>query len=136
MDLFYEELKCFCDAGTLDNKHKELVAMADRLETRSKVHLVLVELLFDQNIVQHAPKHRLLFLRFTLNDTKAQKYLMGGIEQVIALHKETLLPSVRHILKLLYEQDILEESVLLEWSEKVSKKYVTKELSEEIHKMA
>ncbi|KAF4531748.1 hypothetical protein B566_EDAN014488 [Ephemera danica] len=136
MDLFYEELKRCRDAGTLDNKHKELVAMADRLEIRSKVPLVLVELLFDQNIAQQAPKHRLLFLRFTLNDTKAQKYLMGGIEQVIALHKETLLPRVPHILKLLYEQDILEESVLLEWSEKVSKKYVTKELSEEIHKMA
>jgi translation initiation factor 5 len=39
-------------------------------------------------------------------------------------------------LQLLYEEDILEESVLLEWAEKVSKKYVSRELSEEIHKMA
>lgn len=37
------------------------------------------------------------------------------------------------LFQLFYDLDILEEKVLLEWSEKVSKKYVTKELSQEIH---
>lgn len=40
------------------------------------------------------------------------------------------------ILKLFYDTDILEEKSILEWSEKVSKKYVTKEMSEKIHEKA
>jgi len=35
------------------------------------------------------------------------------------VHKETLLPKVPHILKELYDFDILEEEVLLEWGNKV-----------------
>lgn len=35
-----------------------------------------------------------------------------------------------------YDLDILEEKVLLDWSEKVSKKYVSKDLSQEIHTRA
>lgn len=40
------------------------------------------------------------------------------------------------ILKAFYDEDILEEEVLLDWGKKVSKKYVSKELSEQIHKKA
>ena len=81
-------------------------------------------------------KYRILFLRFTHEDPKAQKYLLGGIEQVIALHKDVLLPKVPGIFKLFYDADILEEKVLLEWATKVSKKYVSRELSQEIHTKA
>lgn len=35
-----------------------------------------------------------------------------------------------------YEADILDEEVLIEWHSKVSKKYVSKELSQEIHAKA
>ena len=46
-------------------------------------------------------KYRILFLRFTHEDPKAQKYLLGGIEQVIALHKDALLPKVPGIFKVI-----------------------------------
>ncbi len=39
-------------------------------------------------------------------------------------------------MKTFYDEDILEEEVILEWAKKVSKKYVSKELSEQIHKKA
>jgi len=35
-----------------------------------------------------------------------------------------------------YDADILEEKVLLEWAGKVSKKYVSRDLSQEIHTRA
>lgn len=92
-------------------------------------------------------------MRFTLNDKKAQRYLIGGLEQVVALHKDVLLPRVPALLKLLYDLDILQEASILEWAEKVldvffisrsskalcwqvSKKYVSKEISQEIHDKA
>lgn len=52
------------------------------------------------------------------------------------MHADKLLDKVAGILKLFYDTDILEEKTILEWSEKVSKKYVSKEMSEKIHKKA
>ncbi|XP_068084133.1 eukaryotic translation initiation factor 5-like [Anabrus simplex] len=135
-DLMFEFVKARRDQGTLDSSYKELLAEAERLEIKSKVPLVLAELLFDQNIHTQVRKYRVLFLRFTHEDHKAQKYLIGGIEQVIALHKDALLPKVPALFKLFYDTDILEEKVILEWADKISKKYVSRELSQEIHQKA
>ncbi|CAK9806788.1 Eukaryotic translation initiation factor 5 [Anthophora plagiata] len=135
MDMFYKLVKCRRDAGQLDN-HKELVVEAERLEIKTKAPLILAELLFDQNIAAQAKKYRVLLLRFTHDDIKAQKYLIRGIEQVIALHKDALMPKVPGILKLFYDADILEEKALFEWSSKVTKRYVSKDLSQEIHDKA
>lgn len=99
MDMFYKLVKCHRDAGQLDNNHKELVAEAERLEIKTKAPLILAELLFDQGIAAQAKKYRVLLLRFTHDDIKAQKYLIRGIEQVIALHKDALMPKVPGILK-------------------------------------
>jgi len=37
-----------------------------------------------------------------------------------AVHPTELLPKVPHILKAFYDNDILDESVIIEWDEKVS----------------
>uniref|UniRef100_A0A1B6MII3 Eukaryotic translation initiation factor 5 n=1 Tax=Graphocephala atropunctata TaxID=36148 RepID=A0A1B6MII3_9HEMI len=138
MDLFYNSVKQRKDAGTLEQPAtaKELLAEAERLEIKTKAPLVLAELLFDTKILAQIKKHRVLLLRFTHDDPRAQKYLLGGVEQVISLHKDSLLPKVPAIFKIMYDMDILEEKVLLDWGSKVSKKYVSKELSQEIHSKA
>merc|ERR1712242_12732 len=58
---------------------------------------------------------------------------MGGIEKTIETHKDVLLPKATAIFKAFYDHDIIDEEVILEWGKKVSKKYVSKELSEKIH---
>lgn len=138
LDLFYEFMKKRRDANQLENVqvHRELNVEAERLDISQKAPLVLAELLFSANIIQEVKKHRNLLLRFTHNNQKAQRYLMGGLEQIISLHAEKLLDKVAGIFKLFYDTDILEEKTILEWSEKVSKKYVSKEMSEKIHKKA
>lgn len=138
MDIFYTEIKKKLEGNNLEGPQaaKEVLAAAERLDVKSKAPLVLAELLFDDKIHIQIKKYRNLFLRFNHNDTKAQKSLIGGVEQIIAIHKDTLLPKVPALLKLLYDTDILEEKVLLEWGAKVSKKYVPKELSTEIHQRA
>lgn len=138
IDIFYEIVKKKLDAGKLESvaEHKDLLIEAERLDIVNKASLVLAELLFSENLPQDVRKHRVLLLRFTHNNPKAQRYLIGGIEQVIALHKDKLLPKVAGILKLFYDNDILDEKVLLEWSQKVSKKYVAKDVATEIHEKA
>lgn len=121
IDILYEKIKSKRDAGILDSTQtqKELVGEATRLEIKSKVPLILAELLFNENILVQMKKHRHLFLRFTLDDKKAQKYLIGGLEQIIAMHRDTLMNKVPGLLKGFYDLDILSEPAIMEWSEKV-----------------
>lgn len=138
LDIFYDFVKKRRDGKQLDNLQvqKEVVNEAERLDVFQKSPLVLAELLFSVNIIQEAKKHRNLLLRFTHEHPKAQRYLMGGLEQIISLHSEKLLDKVPGILKLFYDTDILEEKTILEWATKVSKKYVSKDISEKIHEKA
>jgi len=117
---------------------KEVVAEADRLEIRNKAPIVLCELLFDDKMFKEKQleKYSKLFLRFTHENQKAQKYLLGGLEKTVETKEAALLNKVPHIFKILFEEDVLEEEVILEWSKKVSKKYVTKETAQKIHDKA
>lgn len=103
LDILYNEFKKRRDAGELENVqvHKELATEAARLDVQQKATLVLAELLFDANIVLQVKKYRNLLLRFTHNDLKAQKYLIGGLEQIIALHSDKLMDKVAGILKVI-----------------------------------
>ncbi len=136
VDIFHDFVKAKIDDGTLEKSAKEVLSEAERLEIANKAPIVLCELLFDDGMVAQIKKHRKLFLRFTHENQKAQKYLLGGFEKTVELHKDALLNKVALILKTFYDQDIMDEEVIIEWGKKVSKKYVTKELSEQIHKKA
>lgn len=137
MDLFYEFVKNKINSRSLTGAEQEILSEAERLEVKDKAALVLVELLMDEKIVNQIKQHRKLLLHFCHNNQKAQKYLLGGVEQLVGnVHKEVLLPKVPHILKELYDMDIVEEEVLLDWGKKVSKKYVSKAVAQDIHEKA
>lgn len=68
------------------------------------------------------------------NSKKAQKYLMGGFEKLVGdVFHDKLFSKSMLILKALYDADILDEETILEWSQKESKKYVSKDMSRQIH---
>ncbi|KAK2863995.1 hypothetical protein Q7C36_003149 [Tachysurus vachellii] len=136
VNLFYNFVKQKKEQGLINSSDKEILAEAERLEVRAMGPLILSELLFDENIREQIKKYKRHFLRFCHNDKKTQKYLLGGIECLVKLHQSQLLPRVPIILKDLYDADLLEEDVILAWAEKVSKKYVSKELAKEIHAKA
>lgn len=92
---------------------------SERLELKTKAPLLLVPVLFDVDVLNQITKFRTLFLRFCINDKRAQKYLLGGVEQLIQTHKDVLLPKTAHIIKALYDEDICSEESLLSWGKKV-----------------
>lgn len=138
LNILFEFVKNKLNSGNLElQDEKEIVTEAERLEVTNKAPLVLCELIFDKNkMLSQIKTYKRLMLRFANDNNKAQKYLMGGIEKTIETYKETLLAKTAHILKAFYDEDILDEEVILEWGKKVSKKYVSKEMSEQIHKKA
>jgi len=117
---------------------KEIQAEAERLEIKNKAPVILCELLFNDKMFKEKQikKYANLMLRFTHENPKGQKYLIGGIEKTVETYETALLPKVAHIFKELFEEDILEEEVILEWSKKVSKKNVSKEMAQKIHDKA
>lgn len=117
---------------------KEILAEAERLEIKNKAPVILCELLFNDKMFKEKQikKYSNLLLRFTTENPKGQKYLIGGIEKTVETFEAALLPKVAHIFKELYEEDILEEKVILEWATKVSKKNVSKEMAQKIHDKA
>ncbi|XP_064538796.1 eukaryotic translation initiation factor 5 [Drosophila montana] len=135
IDIFYELVKNKRDNKQLDDvpTHKELLIEAERLDIVNKAPLVLAELLFTENIIHDVRKNRILLLRFTHNNPKGQRYLIGGIEQTVDLHANTLMSKVAGIFKIFYDLDILDEKVILEWAQKVSKRHVSKKIATEIH---
>eukprot|EP00095_Tigriopus_kingsejongensis_P006771 maker-scaffold637_size121548-snap-gene-0.16 protein:Tk06771 transcript:maker-scaffold637_size121548-snap-gene-0.16-mRNA-1 annotation:"eukaryotic translation initiation" len=138
IDIFHDFLKAkLKESGTgYILADKEVFTEAERLEVSNKATIVLCELLFDENIAVQIKKNKKVLLRFTNENQKAQKYLLGGLEKTIETRCEVLLPKTAVILKVFYDEDIIDEEVLLEWGKKISKKYVSKELSEQIHKKA
>lgn len=138
VDMFYSFVKqkkaADCIVGS--EREKEIVSEAERLDIKDKAPLVLAELLYDSNMLQQIKTYRSLLMRFTKDNVKAQRYLLGGFEQLVGnVHRDALLPKVPHILKTFYESDILDEEVILEWDNK-SSKFVSKEVSKEIHAKA
>lgn len=117
---------------------KEILAEAERLEIKNKAPVILCELLFNDKMFKEKQikKYSNLLLRFTQENPKGQKYLIGGMEKTVETFEATLLPKVPHIFKELFEEDIVEEEVFLEWAKKVSKKNVSKEMAQKIHDKA
>lgn len=135
MDIFHKYVKAKKDGGKLNPAdEKDILTEAERLEIVNKATIVLCEVMLDDDKpVPQINENKRLFLRFTNENQKAQKYLIGGIECLIAARENILLPKATAIFKAFYDLDIMDEEVILEWGKKVSKKYVSKELSEKIH---
>jgi translation initiation factor 5 len=54
-----------------------------------------------------------------VENQKAQKYLLIGFEKLLEKYEKQLLPKAAHILKSFYDEDILEEEVILGWADRV-----------------
>ena len=124
LDILFTFAKKTLDKGKLEiQDEKEIMVEAERLEVTNKAPMLMCELIFDGKILTQIKTYKRLLLRFTNENTKAQKYLMGGIEKTIETHKDVLLPKVAHILKSFYDEDIIDEEVILEWGKKVKLKF-------------
>lgn len=138
MDLFYDFLKQRASSGDLTGAKaiNEILHEAERLEVKSKAPLVIFEVLVRGSaLAADVRRHRALLLRFTRGDSRAQRTALHALT-ALAAHHNTLLPKVPAILKLLYDEDIVEEKAILEWAAKPSRKYASKEVVADVRRRA
>lgn len=124
LQIFFEfvEKKAKTTDLTIGENQKAIKAEADRLDISDKAVIVLCEVLFKDNLIEKIKIYKNLFLRFTHENNKAQRYLLRGVELTISSMKEQLLPKVTTILNRFYELEIIDEDVFLEWYEKGKKR--------------
>uniref|UniRef100_G3U4B9 Eukaryotic translation initiation factor 5 n=1 Tax=Loxodonta africana TaxID=9785 RepID=G3U4B9_LOXAF len=125
VNILFDFVKKKKDEGVIDSSDKEIVAEAERLDVKAMGPLVLTEVLFNEKIREQIKKYRRHFLRVS-------KLFLVPIDPLVAMHQAQLISKIPHILKEMYDADLLEEEVIISWSEKASKKYVSKELAKEI----
>ncbi|KER32724.1 hypothetical protein T265_01215 [Opisthorchis viverrini] len=138
-DVFYKHLLQLQRKNAVLTHRRDIRQQADSLELGPRAVLVLAEALLSSptaiigDIKKFAPVF-LLFTRVGGNEKRAQQYVLGAMAKLIERHTEhNLLSKACHILKALYDNDIIEEDVIIAWYEKgPSKKFVSRELSSKI----
>jgi translation initiation factor 5 len=91
-------------------------------------------------MLQQQPYEKHILTPQLVTSEKHQKALLGGIERLVgnASNSDELCASgaTAKILMGLYQKDILEEDVCIQWGTHVSKKYVDKDVSKRVRKSA
>ncbi|KAG0360757.1 hypothetical protein BG005_009985 [Podila minutissima] len=110
----------------------EILAEAEELgiTTKSRAVTVLIQCIFTDDMAREIKTRTPLLRKFVINE-KNQKALLGGMERVLITSK-TLMMKAPLILKAFYDNDILEEDVILRWGEKPSKKYVSRDEAKDV----
>ncbi|CAO1624942.1 unnamed protein product [Sympodiomycopsis kandeliae] len=106
------------------------------IEKKHKAVQVLIQGLFTADAVKEVEKYAPVLSRMITSE-KHQKSLLGGVERLSGVQFPTLIPNgVPKLLMALYQIDVLDEEIVTDWSTKVSKKYVDKEVSKKVRKSA
>ncbi|KAI3338848.1 domain found in IF2B/IF5-domain-containing protein [Ustulina deusta] len=110
------------------------------IEGKHKTVLVLVQTLFDENIITQIPKRAGIFKKMVTSE-RHEKALLGGVERLLANlskdHPELMTSDkIVKVLHQLYDKDLVTEEVVTKWGTKASKKYVDLATSKKIRRAA
>ncbi|KAG0237438.1 hypothetical protein BGW42_001014 [Actinomortierella wolfii] len=110
----------------------DILAKAEELGIlgKSRAITVLVQCIFTDDMSREI-KQRAKLLRKFVTSEKAQKACLGGMERHLITSK-TLMLKAPLVLQAFYENDIVEEEVILRWAEKPSKRYVSRDEAKQV----
>lgn len=114
--------------------YKKIVEL--ELLEKPDVMLVLAQVLFDEEILEQLDEHKGLLAKLINGQNDFEKAFLGGLERFLGLEKPGLIPLVPKILVKLYDLELVGEDEILNWGSKVSKKYVSKDVSKKVRKAA
>lgn len=119
------------DAVILEHIDKAVQVKAD------KAIVVIVQVLFAEDFAKTLRKRCVLLRQLCeQGGEKAQKALLGALERLVGVVNPILLPKTAMILQALYNADLVEEEVLLAWRDKLSKRYVPKDVGQQVREQA
>ncbi|RGP70515.1 translation initiation factor 5 [Fusarium longipes] len=108
------------------------------IEAKHRTVLVLVQTIFDKNIVAQISKRASMLKQFVTSE-RHEKALLGGTERLVgtlAADHPDMFQSIVKILQLYYHHDLISEEVVTKWGSKASKKYTDISTSKKVRKAA
>ncbi|XP_071551738.1 eukaryotic translation initiation factor 5-like [Panulirus ornatus] len=114
---------------------RRLYNEADRLHIKNEAVLILAKLLLGRTAMKDLTAYRVHFLVFTY-EPPCQWYFLGALEILIQKYTQHLLTKVPSILQKVYLIDLVDEEVFLEWADKESDEFVSKDMAGRIRKEA
>ncbi|KAK3379442.1 domain found in IF2B/IF5-domain-containing protein [Lasiosphaeria ovina] len=108
------------------------------IDTKHRTVVVLVQTIFDENIISQIAK-RAPILRRIGDSERHQKAVLGGTERLIgqlSADNADIYAQVPKILELYYESDIVSEPIIMKWGTKASRKYADLATSKKVRKAA
>jgi len=116
----------------------ELLFEANKYDLNTELaSAIVVQVLLEGNVVPNFKKHHTLIKDFVKGDEKGQKGILGGLERLVCVTHPDLLPKIPQIIKLFYDDEILQEEIIFAWHEKVKSKFAgDKELAKKVREAA
>jgi len=109
------------------------------IEGNHRTVVVLVQAMFDKNIVAQIPK-RASMLKQIVTSERHEKALLGGTERLLGVlaedNPDIYSQAVVKILQLYYHHDLISEEFVTKWGTKASKRYTDISVSKKVRKAA
>lgn len=122
VELFKEFLKTKPDATETQLLRATLKIKKDYELADKDCVCLLFEAFFDENIVSQI-KNRAKIIRRFIKGQVSQKLILAYTEELLSKHEE-LIPYMSVILELYYDNELLEEEVILDWAKRKKGKFV------------
>jgi len=137
-NIFFKHIVQLKLEGSFSTMASDLFLESERLGLGCRAVVVVAEVLLSDSssIVSDIEKYKSVFTKFTrigVQAKKSQSYLLGAMVSLIEKNSQTLLSKSCHILKQLYDCDVVEEDVIISWFDKRgAKRYVSKSMVDKI----
>lgn len=134
-DVLYKHVLQLVSSGEVISG-RQVKQQADDLELGPRAILVVAEALLSnrETILADIKKYTSVLLAFTRvgeEQQSSQHYMLGAMTKLV--ERFDLLPKACHILKCLYDSDVVEEDAIFSWNAKgPSKEFVSRDLSAKI----
>jgi translation initiation factor 5 len=98
--------------------------------------IVVVQVLLNGDSFSTLFKSRLPLLVELVRGDREQRFFLGSLERLVAKVNPKLLRQLPAILQIIYNADLVEESLILLWHQRVTNKFVRREVGEQIREAA
>jgi len=108
------------------------------IESKHRTLVVLIQTMFDDDIVKQIPK-RAGMLKNMVTSEKHEKALLGGVERFIGIRGKDnpeIYSQTSKVLMVLYNEDLISEAVITKWGTRASKKYIDIATSKKVRRSA
>ncbi|KII62786.1 Eukaryotic translation initiation factor 5 [Thelohanellus kitauei] len=115
----------------------KVVHESRRLDLADEAIVAIADVLFQSDDLLKIITVNRVLIKKLVQSRQAERNLLGSIEISVSKNHECLIPRVSKIFMCLYQLDLVEEDIFLEWSQKKSKRYLgDAALTDRVHKSA